>query len=63
MERIFAESVKSEDRRVIIQASAPGYSQKLVEGVYLGILEMHGTENGKVVMTKGAPYFEYDITW
>lgn len=55
--------IKQDDKHVIVQAPAPGYSQKLFEGVYLGILEMFGIKNGNVVMTKGAPVFEYNITW
>lgn len=55
--------IKLEDRHVIVQAAAPGYSQIFVEGVFLGILEMYGIKTGKVVMTKGEPIFEYEITW
>jgi len=51
------------DGHVVVRAPAPGYSQKLYEGVYLGILEMFGVKSGKVTMTKGSPDFEYDITW
>ncbi|MBF0104818.1 MAG: hypothetical protein HQM16_05780 [Deltaproteobacteria bacterium] len=55
--------IKKENGHVIVQAPAPGYSQKLYEGVFLGILEMFGIKNGQVIMTKGAPEFEYEITW
>jgi hypothetical protein len=55
--------IKKEDKHIIVQAPAPGYSQKLFEGVFLGIIQMYGINNGKVIMTKGAPEFEYDITW
>lgn len=55
--------LKVEDRHVIVQAPAPGYSQKLYEGVFLGILHMYGVKTGKVEMIKGAPHFEYEITW
>ena len=55
--------IKSENGHIIIQAPAPDYSQKLYEGVYLGILEMFGIKDGKVIMTKGVPYFEYEIIW
>ena len=48
---------------VIVKAPAPGYNQKLYEGVYLGILEMFGIKDGKVSMVKDAPDFEYDIRW
>jgi len=55
--------VEAVDGKVVICAPAPGYSQKLYEGVYLGMLMMFGIKNGNVVMTKGAPDFEYTITW
>jgi len=55
--------IKKEDKHVIVQAPAPGYNQKLYEGVFLGILNMCGIKNGKVEMTKGAPFFEYEIQW
>lgn len=55
--------IKKEEGHVIVQAPAPGYSQKLFEGVFLGILQMYGIKTGKVVMTKKAPFFEYEITW
>ena len=55
--------IKQEEGLVVVQAPAPGYNQKLYEGVYLGILEIFGIKTGKVVMTKDAPEFEYEITW
>ncbi len=55
--------LKQTDGHVIVRAPAPGYSQKLYEGVYLGILEMRDIKNGTVEMTKGAPHFEYEIKW
>ena len=55
--------IKKEDGCVIVQAPAPGYNQKLFEGVFLGILEMYGIKNGRVTMTKAAPEFEYEIIW
>jgi len=55
--------VEAVDGKVVICAPAPGYSQKFYEGVYLGILKMFGVKNRNVVMTKGAPDFEYTITW
>lgn len=54
--------IKKDDRHVIVQAPAPGYSQKLFEGVYLGILEMFDVKTGKVVY-KGDATHEYEITW
>lgn len=55
--------IKKEEGHVIVRAPAPGYNQKLFDGVYLGILEMFGVRKGKVKMTKGSPFFEYDIKW
>ncbi len=55
--------IKKEDKHVIVQAPAPGYSQKLYDGVFIGILEMFGSTTGNVIMTKAAPEFEYEITW
>jgi hypothetical protein len=55
--------VKKQDGFVIVKAPAPGYTQKLYIGVFLGILEMFGITQGKVTMTKGKPDFEYEIKW
>lgn len=58
--------IKKEEGHVIVQAPAPiptKENQKLFEGVFLGILQMYGIKTGKVVMTKGTPFFEYEITW
>ncbi len=52
--------LKSVDREVVIDARAPGYSDKLYEGVYLGILEMLGIRTGKVERTNGSTF---RITW
>ena len=53
----------NKEGHVIVKAPAPGYTQKLFIGVYLGILEIYGIENGSVIMTKGKPDFEYEIKW
>ncbi len=45
---------------VEVYAPAPGYDELHFEGVYLGILEMCGVKNGKVV-NKGGSVFQ--ITW
>jgi len=55
--------ITTKDHLVVVRAPAPGYNQKLYEGVFLGILEMCGITTGKVVMTERAPLFEYTITW
>ena len=55
--------LKAVEGCVIVQAPAPDYTQKFYEGVYLGILNMYHKNSGKVEMTKGAPRFEYKITW
>jgi len=60
--------IKSTEGNVIIQATVPSWNHsKLYEGVYVGILEMCGVKNGKVVLTKiqekGDGITEYHITW
>lgn len=55
--------VKKEDGHVIVKAPAPGYTQKLFIGVFLGILEMFGIKHGKVEIIKGEPDFIYEIIW
>ena len=52
--------IKVADREVIMQAIPPGYSSKLYEGVFLGILEMCGVQTG-VVENIGDHTFK--ITW
>ena len=56
-----------EDRHVVVEARAPGYSAKLYEGVFLGILEMCGVKTGKIVQTKSTKRSdttdEFDIRW
>ena len=55
--------VKKETGHVIVKAPAPGYNQKLYEGVFMGILEMSGIKDGTVKMISGDPDFEYEIKW
>lgn len=55
--------IQKKEGHVIVQAPAPGYNQKLYEGVFLGILEMFNVKSGKVSITKTAPEWEYEITW
>lgn len=40
--------IKLTDGEVIVKITAPGYDEKLYEGVYLGLLEMAGVKTGKV---------------
>lgn len=40
--------IKVAEGEVIMKAVAPGYNEKLYEGVFLGILEMIGIKTGKV---------------
>ncbi|MCP4522236.1 MAG: hypothetical protein GY827_11190 [Cytophagales bacterium] len=55
--------IKKEDGHVIVQAPAPGYHQKLYDGVFLGILEMFNVTTGNIKLLKGEPHYEYEITW
>jgi hypothetical protein len=52
--------IKSIDKEVIVQAPAPGYNEKLYEGVFLGILEMCGITTGKV---ENIGKSTFKITW
>ncbi|MFX1570981.1 MAG: hypothetical protein ACFFCV_21800 [Promethearchaeota archaeon] len=54
--------IEKSDRRIVIEAPAPGYNPLLYKGVYLGILNMLGKNTGKVEMIdKNKAIFE--ITW
>lgn len=59
--------LKMEERDVLIEAKSPGYNPTLIEGVYLGILEMCGVKTGKVEQIKstlrGDDTCIYQITW
>jgi hypothetical protein len=59
--------IQASDGKVVIEAKSPGYNCLLIEGVYLGILEMCGIRNGKVrqekCVKKGDPTCIYHITW
>lgn len=52
--------IKQEEGEVIVIAPAPGYSPKLFEGVFLGILDMCGVQNASVVMMEEDTF---KITW
>jgi hypothetical protein len=52
--------IKAEEGEVVVKAPAPGYNEKLYEGVFLGILKMCGVENGKVVNVGDSTFH---ITW
>ncbi len=50
-----------------IKAYSPGYTCSVIEGVYMGILDMYGIRNGRVVQTecvhRGDEACIFDITW
>lgn len=52
--------IKAVDKEVVIQAPAPGYNEKLYEGVYFGILEMCGINTSKVENIGNSTF---KITW
>ena len=59
--------VKKEDGHIIIETRMEEQDCKVLEGVYLGILEMAGVPNGKVSHTrcikKGDPFCEFHVKW
>lgn len=52
--------ISQRDGEVIVHAPAPGYSSKLYEGVFLGILKMCGVETGNVQVID---IDTFKITW
>ncbi|OHE69692.1 MAG: hypothetical protein A2Z99_02255 [Treponema sp. GWB1_62_6] len=52
--------LKAVEKEVRIKAPAPGYSELLYEGVYMGILEMTGLTTGKVENVGDSTF---KITW
>lgn len=58
--------ITKEEGHFVVDALSPGYSCKVIEGIYMGILEMFGVK-GKVVQTqcvrRGDPTCVYDIRW
>jgi len=52
---------------VLVEAPSPGYNCKVIEGVFIGIVEMFGIKNVKAVQTKcvknNDTTCEYHITW
>lgn len=54
------EFLKVSDSEIIVRAVAPGYNEKLYEGVFLGILNMIGVTTGKVENIGNSTF---KITW
>jgi predicted hydrocarbon binding protein len=59
--------LKVKEGDVLVEAPSPGYNCKVIEGVFLGIVEMFNIKTGKVAQTKciksGGSTCEYHITW
>lgn len=55
--------ITAEDRNVVIEANSPGYSPILIEGVFLGILEMCLIRTGKVEYKEENGNSVYYIKW
>ncbi len=59
--------LRLEEGDVLVDAPSPGYNCKVIEGVFMGIVEMFGIANVKVNQTKcvknGGNTCEYHITW
>ncbi|MDC7124708.1 MAG: hypothetical protein PQJ46_04025, partial [Spirochaetales bacterium] len=59
--------IEAKEGKVLIEAMSPGYDCLLIEGVYLGILDMCNVSNKEVMQTKcvkrGDPVCEYLIRW
>lgn len=53
----------AEDKNVVIEANSPGYSPVLIEGVFLGILEMSGIKTGRVDYKEENGNSIYMIKW
>ena len=53
----------AEDKNVVIEANSPGYSPVLIEGVFLGILEMCMIKTGKVEYKEENGNSIYYIKW
>jgi hypothetical protein len=53
----------AEDKNVVIEANSPGYSPVLIEGVFLGILEMSMIKTGKVECKTENGNSVYYIKW
>lgn len=53
----------SEEKNVVIEANSPGYSPILIEGVFLGILEMSGIKTGRVDYKEENGNSIYSIKW
>ena len=59
--------LKAERWNVILKLPKLGYDCLVVEGVYLGILEIFGIRNGRIAhntcVKKGDPYCRLEINW
>lgn len=59
--------IEAHEGKVVMEATSPGYDCTLVEGVFLGILDMCGVNKKQVTQTKcvkkGDQDCEYLITW
>jgi len=59
--------IEAKEGKVLMEALSPGYDCTLIEGVYLGILDMCGVGSKEVVQTKcikkGDSVCEYMIRW
>ncbi len=59
--------IEAQEGKVLIEATSPGYDCTLIEGVYLGILDMCNVDNKEVIQTKcvkkGDNVCEYLIRW
>ncbi|HMY33908.1 MAG TPA: hypothetical protein PLM36_22880 [Leptospiraceae bacterium] len=55
--------IQAEDKNVVIEANSPGYSPVLIEGVFLGILEMCMIKTGRVDNKEENGNSIYYIKW
>lgn len=59
--------LKAEEGNFIVNAKSPGYTCKVIEGVYMGILELFGIETGMVNQTEcvcdGDQSCVFDVRW
>jgi hypothetical protein len=55
--------LKTEDKDIVVIANSPGYSPILIEGVFLGILEMCGIKTGNVQLKEENGNSVYYIKW
>lgn len=55
--------LKLEDKDIVVIANSPGYNPILIEGVFLGILEMCGIKTGNVQLKEENGDSVYYIKW